>query len=417
MIADRRRGWCPSLSSPMETGDGFLIRLRPSSQTIDIEGFKAFCTAARVHGSGVVEITSRGSIQIRGLTAGSAAAFAAQVAPLAVDSGDGLSLLPHPLSGLDTGEHVDMLPLAAELRAALKTAPFTQRLAGKMSVVLDGADALHLDMLTADIRLRVAKFGKGLGFHVGLAGTAADAASLGGVLPEQAAACVLHLLRHLASEAPGARMRDMVRKGGLDTLRADLGDLLIDVATPPGRPAANWIGSHELKSGTKAIGLALPFGHSDAESLSALADAAVTAGAHGLRMAPGRVLLIVGLAPAKTAALRAAATALGFVTERDDPRLRVVACPGAPTCAAGEIPARALAPAVTKAVGASLSSDDIVHLSGCAKGCAHPAPARVTVIGRAGACDILADGRRKTAVAVADLPAALERLIAVAEVE
>ena len=64
-----RRGACPGLSAPMATGDGLLARLTPSGATIALSAFSGLCTAAARHGNGIVEITSRGSIQVRGLTA------------------------------------------------------------------------------------------------------------------------------------------------------------------------------------------------------------------------------------------------------------------------------------------------------------------------------------------------------------
>src|SRR5262249_15918568 len=75
--AHLRRGTCPGLSQPMATGDGLLVRLTPTGTTMSCEAFVALCTAARNCGNGVIEITSRGSIQIRGLTEDSVKRFAA----------------------------------------------------------------------------------------------------------------------------------------------------------------------------------------------------------------------------------------------------------------------------------------------------------------------------------------------------
>ena len=76
-----RRGVCPGLSRPLPTGDGLLVRLMPIG-TIALDAFAALCAAARRHGTGIVEITARGSIQIRGLNAGSASKFANEIAAL-----------------------------------------------------------------------------------------------------------------------------------------------------------------------------------------------------------------------------------------------------------------------------------------------------------------------------------------------
>ncbi|MEJ2624382.1 MAG: precorrin-3B synthase [Pseudolabrys sp.] len=417
MTATLRRGWCPSLAVPMATGDGLLARLPPPGRTIGLNTFKSLCAAARAHGNGIVEVTARGSLQVRGLDDESTVRFAAEVALLGIDGGDGPVLLAHPLSGLEAGEYADMLPLATDLRAALAAAPFVSRLAAKVSVVLDGADALHLDALNADLRLRAVSADGRVIFHIALGGNGTNAVPLGAVAPEQAAACVLCLLEQLSMDAPGGRMRDLVREGGVRPLRAALAGLLIEIPAPPVRPAAQWIGTHRLRSGQVAVGLGLPFGHADASALMSLTDAAVVAGAAGFRTAPQRVLLAVELAPNAVAGFTAAAETLGFITGPTDPRRRIVACPGAPVCGSGEIPARALAPAVTQAIGDTLPGGALVHLSGCAKGCAHPGPAFLTVAGRDGTCDVLIDGRLQASVSPDELPERLAQLVAMAEVE
>ena len=67
-----RRGACPGLSAPMQTGDGLLVRLMPAA-TVALDAMAGLCGAARQHGNGIIEITARGSIQVRGLSAASAA--------------------------------------------------------------------------------------------------------------------------------------------------------------------------------------------------------------------------------------------------------------------------------------------------------------------------------------------------------
>jgi len=129
------------------------------------------------------------------------------------------------------------------------------------------------------------------------------------------------------------------------------------------------------------LGIGLPFGHVEAEGLAALVAAAQAAGVHDLRPAPGRVLLATGLSVPGVADLRAAAAALGLLTEADDPRRFVAACAGAPACASAHIPARTLAPEVAATLAPILDGSLEVHVSGCPKGCAHPATAALTLVG------------------------------------
>src|SRR5258708_16534327 len=100
------RGTCPGLSSPMATGDGLLVRLLPTG-TIVLDAFAALCAAARQHGNGILEVTSRGSVQIRGLSAASAPRFAAAVAALDIAAQDGTPGFTDPFARLEPEPIID----------------------------------------------------------------------------------------------------------------------------------------------------------------------------------------------------------------------------------------------------------------------------------------------------------------------
>src|SRR5262249_39703881 len=72
---------------------------------------------------------------------------------------------------------------------------------------------------------------------------------------------------------------------------------------------------------------------------------------------------------------------LGFIVRADDPRRQIVACAGAPICAAAEISTRALAPSLAANAAIAGAGAPMVHLSGCAKGCACPRATPLTVGG------------------------------------
>src|SRR5260370_42156282 len=97
------RGACPSIAAPMQTGDGLLVRLVPV-EPMDIDKLCILCTAAEEHGNGIIEITQRGSLQIRGLREATASAFAHIIAALEIGAGEGPPLVTSPLLGLDPDE-------------------------------------------------------------------------------------------------------------------------------------------------------------------------------------------------------------------------------------------------------------------------------------------------------------------------
>lgn len=391
MSAPHRRGACPGLSDPMPTGDGLLARLTPAGGTIALDAFASMCCAARRHGNGVIEITRRGSIQIRGLTPASAPLFAETIAALRIGAAERIPVIAHPLTGLDANESFDANALAAELRTAFEAAPQLSTLGPKISVVIDGGGALHLDSLSADVRLRAQTPPYGVRLHIAVGGDAATASHVGAVAVEHAADATLRILGMIAAHGPLARARALTHAGGAGQFKAAIADYVIDIPAPKARPPAEPIGAHRLRDGNAALGIGLAFGHSDASALEKLIKAVAAAGGSGFRTAPNRALLIVGLAPQTIETLMKTAVTLGFIVRADDPRRRIAACPGAPYCASGFIPARALAAQIAQSLAPARESVAI-HVSGCAKGCAHPEPCALTIVGTEKGCGIVRDG-------------------------
>jgi precorrin-3B synthase len=389
------RGACPGIATPMPTGDGLLARLIPH-EPIAIGALVSLCAASQQHGNGIIEITQRGSLQIRGLSEASAPAFARVVASLEIGVDDGLPLLTSPLLGLDasgpgTEETFDPRALVSALKnatllnSARSTDPGLASLGPKVSVLIDGGGKLHLDAVPADIRLRMSHDSL---FELSLGGDGQTAAYLGTVEYDQVVPLVGHLLMRIASHGASARAKDLTREPGPGALRKSLAPWLgARVAGPPintqpiPQTPAEPIGIHPLKSGTIARGFALPFGYATAIALQRFARAAAALGASSIRPAPGRALLVIGLSHPAANELCAIARAEGFVVESNDPRRNVVACAGAPACASAALPTRQLAPEVAHAARILVGTSKMVHLSGCSKGCAHPGPAALTVVG------------------------------------
>ena len=403
MNAPHRRGACHGLSAPMPTGDGLLVRLMPA-EPIPLEKFIAICAAARQYGNGTVEVTARGSLQVRGLTPSSAPQFASAVAALDISAIEGVPVIADPLPD-DAAAVIDAANLAAAVRRAIADARLA--LAAKVSVVIDSGSHLHLDALAADVRLRAS----GQRLHVALGGDAASATPLGSITPDTAAAAVIRLLGVIAQHGPTARAVDVLGEDGIAAFRSAVDSYISAAPDLRPRPPAAAIGRHPRRNGSVALGVALAFGHAHADALCGLARIAATLGVRSIRPAPGRALLLIGAAPDDATALATAADDLGFVVRADDPRRSIVACPGKPACAFGLIAARALAAEVAPHLRARSGT---IHISGCAKGCAHPAAAALTVVGTERGCGIVHDGSARAVphrhVAPADVVAEIVRI-------
>ena len=369
--------------------------------TIALEAFAALGAAARACGNGIIEITARGSIQVRGLNPHSAPRFAGTIAALGIAAEDGVPILCNPLAGLDAAEIFDAAGLAAALRRAVTRQSLVGRLDPKVSVVIDGGAPLNLARVPADIRVRAQSCHGATVLRLAVGGDDRNAFDLGLIAVNDGVVAVSRLLLVLAEHR--ARARDMIAAHELadfeDTLAfAHCGSVAQrDREGSAPRQCSDAIGFHALRDGTFACGIGLAFGHAEASTLAKLANAADAAGARGLRTAPNRSLLAIGLTKEAASNFLAAAANLGFVTRADDPRRQVVACAGAPLCASAYIAARTIAPDIAAAAAPYLSDALTIHVSGCAKGCAHPGAAPLTVVGTPGDCALVADGSARDA--------------------
>jgi precorrin-3B synthase len=391
MNAALRRGACPSLSAPMPTGDGLLVRLNPVARGLSPATLAGLAEAAGRRGNGVLEVTARGSLQVRGLTPDSAEDLAAEVDRLGIAVTTGVPVETGPLGGLDPDEIADPSPFAEDIRRAVAASGLSARLGPKVSVVVDGGGRIHLDGVIADVRLTACRDGDSVRWRVDVGATERDASFVGMFDRRTATEAVVALLRMIAAKGVQARGRDLSA--------AEVASLAADPSGPAApfqaRASSQPIGSMPLSNGTFALGLGLPFGQILSGQLAGLASAASAFGATEFRLAPGRALLVLGLDRRLATKLQAAALSLGFVTDPDDPRSRIAACPGAPACASGHLPSRALAASIAEILPAGMN----LHISGCAKRCAEPAVPSVALVGTPEGCDLHIDREQKLPLA------------------
>jgi len=358
------RGWCPTLFEPMASGDGLLLRVKPRAAHLSATQARALAEAAARYGNGWLDLTGRANIQIRGLRPETLEPFTrAMLEAGLADPDPGVerrrNLIVPPLLGADPAIPESAVAWLATLETLLADAALAA-LPAKFGLLLDAGGALPLTGVEADLTLRLTPGGA----EIHLPGTPLRAR---GATPAAVAA-----LLHAFLATPGARrMRDAVQSAGAATLFAAAG--LRAEPTPPLSSPPQPIGFHPL-GGAGALGLGIPFGALPVATLAHLGDLTERYGDGTLRLTPWRAVLLPGLTD--PAPVRIAAT--GLITDPADPRLRLRACPGATGCASGLAETRADAAALL-GMGA-LPRAGLLHLSGCAKGCAHPAPAAVTLV-------------------------------------
>ncbi len=159
LVAPQVRGWCPGALRPMLSGDGLIVRLRPRGHALSAGDLIAIAAMAETYGNGLIDLTRRANIQLRGVAESNLPAVWAELERIGLLGGPPeaeavRNVLISPLAGADPSEIVDARVLADELDAALTQNSALWMLPAKFAFVIDGGGALPLDGERADIRLR-----------------------------------------------------------------------------------------------------------------------------------------------------------------------------------------------------------------------------------------------------------------------
>ena len=356
MNAPRIKGWCPGALRPMPSGDGLVVRLRPFNGRLRRAQADGIATLAAAHGNGMLDLTSRGNIQIRGVTGESYPALIKGLrhmslldADEAIEARRNILVTPFWQTGSETEA------LAAMLTEALSQ-PDAPALPTKFGFAVDTGKLPVLQTASADIRLE-----RDAGGGLILVADGADKGKP--VTVENAIPEAMALAKwFMATRHAETRMSALLREGA---------------ALPTGHIVPRQVQTLKPDPGYTPLGamIGLAFGQLPVETLASLAKQG------GLRLTPWRMLLVESA--------REFPGVAGIITDPADPLLRVVACTGAPACPQGLSPTRPIAAALAP----HLPADTFLHVSGCAKGCAHPKPAPLTVTATHAGFDLIRNGR------------------------
>jgi precorrin-3B synthase len=254
-------------------------------------------------------------------------------------------------------------------------------MAAKMSVIVDGGGHVRMGGLLADIRLKAVSSGRDVCWLLMLGGTQDKALRAGALGAKDAADVVIDLLSCLAERGPDARGRDL----DMETVQAICAGRLLEDANFSDTSEAlhnPHYGMLRLSEGVFAVSIAPAFGQISAVALAGLCAKATMLGISTVRPGPAHALFFVGDEAACSGLLDHARQA-GFVTDAKDPRSSIAVCSGKPGCASAYIATHELGEYAARHMSGLLDGSLSLHLSGCGKGCAHPASAPLTFSGSA----------------------------------
>ena len=357
----RKDDACPGALQVHQAADGALARVRLPGGMITAGQLESLAEAADRFGAGVLELTGRGNLQVRGITDTAAVADAVARAGLLPSPTHerARNIVASPLSGR-LGGLVDVRPWVADLDRAIQVAPELALLPGRFWFSIDDGSA-DVSGLAADV-----------GAHVIDGDTVA-------------------LL--LAGEDTGIRMNRDDAINALVTVAGRFAEMrgnawriseLDDHAkllagftpsihagarfAPVSRPPVGWI---EQDDGRAALGAAVPLG-----VLSVRQAQFVAAVAAPVVITPWRSLLMCDLAEGVADTSMRVLAPLGLVFDETSRWLEVSACVGSPGCERSRADVRAEA---ARVVESPADVRNRVHYVGCERACGSPPAGEVLV--------------------------------------
>ena len=351
---------CPGSLQVHQAADGALARVRLPGGMISAAALEALADAAGRLGSGTLEFTARGNLQIRGIHDPAAVAEAVADAGLLPSATHERvrNIVASPLSGR-VGGLADVRPWVRDLDSAIQADPDLARLPGRFWFSLDDG--------TGDVSGLAADAGVHVLDHDVVAVMLAGRDTGVRVRPTDVVPALTAVARRFVETRGNAwRVNELVDQAALltgFTRTANAGHRF-----PPARPPVGWIDQDQ--AGEVTLGAVVPLG-----VLSVRQAQFVAAVGGPVVITPWRSLLVCDLGEGVAdTALRVLAP-LGLVFDESSPWLAVSACVGSPGCERSRADVRAQA---TEAASSG-APGGVVHYVGCERACGSPLSGTVLV--------------------------------------
>ncbi len=360
--------------------DGGLARVRLPGGRITASQLEAVACAARL-GNGIVELTSRANLQIRGLPP----AASERLAELLEDVG----LLPSaehelvrnvlasPLAGRHTSALAETDAIVSELDRSLCDDPRLTALSGRFLFAVDDGSGLTLGC-DADVALHAEADSGDVMFALVLAGIPTSIS----LYPGDAAAVALAAARAFLELTSGSdesiwRIADV--RGGASAVAALLGgSARSDLAAGRSGVAGPEPGVVAQNDGRVALTVLPPLARLDPDSIDSLRTLSAR-GDGEVRLAPGRTLSLRDVPASDAAALTKALERAGFVTSPGSGWAGLSACSGIGACSKALLDVRA---AATRRAALRDGTSPGEHWSGCERRCGQPRGVALSVAAR-----------------------------------
>jgi precorrin-3B synthase len=375
------RDRCPGVLALHQAADGWLARVRVPGGRLSASQLETLAAASAELGNGLIDLTARANLQLRGLDAGCGATLAERLAGAGLlpsqDHDRARNVLASPLAGR-AAEALDRVDQVVELLdASLCEAAALRDLPGRFCFLVDDGSGAG-----AELRPDVTVAARGAGrFGVLLGGRLLDfdaGASAAVELALRAAAAFLavregeHVWR-LADVQGGTRSGTAAvgkagggaEPAGASAVAAELGLRLVDSAADRQRNGAPLPGIAEQRDGRAAVTALAPLGQLSPALLRALARISHRARTDA-RLSWHRTVTLVDLDPAEAEATGAALARAGLELDPASGWAGLTACSGLAGCPRALADVRAAAARRAKVRGAGAPTE---HWTACERRC------------------------------------------------
>jgi ferredoxin-nitrite reductase len=397
---------CPGLFSPTSAQDGILSRIRVPGGILNGMQCEAIATLSNQYGNGLVQVTNRANLQLRGLEAKlpsdalqhlQAVALAAPVPDL-----DWIrNIMSSPTAGIDPQALVDTRPLVRKWNRTLMSRPDFAVLSPKFSVCFNGGEKVDVGDRPNDITLIATKIEGSIQFRLHLStGERGESPQDVGVNVKEGEAIALltaltevyrdYILEQSSQRKP-PRLRVLLKDWGVERYLRTVSQ---QIDFPLKTETENWnrlnpipyahLGIHpQQQAGLSYVGVSLPLGQLQTQQLRALANLSKQCGDGSLRLTPWQTVIVPNVLTLQVTQVQQQIEVVGLQTHATHSSSAMVACSGTSGCSAAVADTQRHAQVLMAHLGRSLVLDCPIniHFSGCDKSCAQHQAGDITLVG------------------------------------
>ena len=353
MIYIKKNGWCPFYNKAFLAKDGYLLRITPNKSSLSYDKAVNLCELSLSMGNGLLDITNRGNIQIRGIKKPNIEKLSKELLKKEITiENDKVKIIISPF-WVKNDDNIKFSNIFISQNPYIPISP------DKFSIAIDlGASPVLRDVLS-DIRLEKTDKGEKILY--------VDGSKLGRIINEENIVSyiteLIKLYNHCISKYKHIKRMSCIVKY----------DLL----------PKKWMQIPILKSSRRKFPNLKKFGSSYISKYGRI-DAALfldflkTSKPTNIRFTPFKSFIFENNNNVEHSS---------FTSVDNNYELKVYSCPGSNSCSSSSINTHELADRL------SYLRYNKIHISGCKKGCALSKPADLTLVGNNGLIDVIFNGK------------------------